>query len=278
MDMLGLNPLVKSASVYETINRQGECVAYDCRLIYMISGDLLISVGGEKPWHLSPGHLLYIPAGTPYRLKGHYFRAAVICFDPNFTTGANFDRIPPVPTAEFDKDFPLCPCPAPLKNSIHIEDLESERDTFIDMCNLFTSCEGRYRERVSAMLKLILIRAAETNDECALPSRMVDNLDKYIRENVSDEISNTEIGAIFGYHPFYVSKMLKDRKGQTLRQYIIGYRMKAAKRLLQLTEKSIGEIAEETGFTDASYFTKSFKSFFGITPKEYRNSFKDEFI
>ena len=72
--------------------------------------------------------------------------------------------------------------------------------------------------------------------------------------------------------------MLKDKKGITLRQYIINYRLKAAKRMLELTDKSAIEIAEETGFTDASYFAKSFKSAFGETPKEYRNKFKDNFI
>ena len=72
--------------------------------------------------------------------------------------------------------------------------------------------------------------------------------------------------------------MLKDKKGITLRQYIISYRFKAAKKLLALTDKTIAEIAEETGFTDASYFTKSFRAAFKITPKEYRNSFKDNFI
>ena len=103
-------------------------------------------------------------------------------------------------------------------------------------------------------------------------------IDNYIRDNCSDEISNTEIGAIFGYHPFYVSKVLKDKKGQTLRQYIISYRLKAAKRALELTDKSAAEIAEENGFTDASYFAKTFKAAFGITPKDYRNKFKEDFI
>ena len=118
----------------------------------------------------------------------------------------------------------------------------------------------------------------ELSDEHSLPSRMVEALDSYIRENVGDEISNTEIGAIFGYHPFYVSRMLKDKKGMTLRQYIIAYRLKAAKRMLELTKKSMAEIAEETGFTDASYFTKTFRQTFGMTPKEWRNKFKGEFI
>jgi len=72
--------------------------------------------------------------------------------------------------------------------------------------------------------------------------------------------------------------MLKDKKGQTLHQYIIAYRLKAARRQLELTSKSVAEIAEATGFTDASYFTKTFRSTFGMTPKEYRNKFKDEFI
>ena len=156
--------------------------------------------------------------------------------------------------------------------------MEGERETFIRMANIFTSGEGHYKAQLSAMLKLLLLKIVETSDENALPARMVEELDNYIRENVSDEISNTEIGAIFGYHPFYVSRMLKERKGMTLRQYIIAYRLKQAKRLLELSDKSAAEIAAECGFTDASYFAKTFKSAFGITPKEYRNKFKEDFI
>jgi two-component system response regulator YesN len=146
------------------------------------------------------------------------------------------------------------------------------------MNNIFTSAEGSYRAQISAMFKLVLLKIIETADDKALPARMVEELDNYIRENSGEEISNTEIGAIFGYHPFYVSRMLKERKGITLRQYIINYRLKNAKRLLELTDKSAAEIAQECGFTDASYFAKTFKSAFGMTPKEYRNGFKDEFI
>jgi two-component system response regulator YesN len=156
--------------------------------------------------------------------------------------------------------------------------MESERDTFIRIGNIATSAEGEWRAEVSAMVKLILLKLAETVSENALPSQMVEALDAYIRENCAEEISNTEIGAIFGYHPFYVSRMLKDKKGITLRQYIISYRLKAAKRMLELTQKSMAEIAEEVGFTDASYFTKTFRQAFGITPKEWRNKFKKEFI
>ena len=279
MDLTRLNPVVRSVSLYEKINKTDECIGYDCRLIYIISGDITASVGGEKLGHLSPGHLLYIPAGVSYRLKSKYMRAVVITFDPTDSHPLPEERLAPAPISEYNAEG----CHSDgvtggLGKWILLTDMESERDKFVRMANIFTSAEGHYKAQLSAMLKLILLKVMETADENALPARMVEELDNYIRENVSEEISNTEIGAIFGYHPFYVSRMLKERKGMTMRQYIISYRLKMAKKLLEVSDKSAAEIAAECGFTDASYFAKTFKSAFGLTPKEYRNGFKEEYI
>ena len=279
MDYIRLNPVIRSVSLYEKINRTDECVGYDCRVIYVISGEITATVGGDKLGHLSPGNLLYIPAGVSYKLKSKYVRAVVVTFDPFDTNPNPQERLSPVAVSEYDTA--LCHIEGidgALGKYILLPDMESERDVFIRMSNIFTSAEGQYRAQISAMFKLILLKIIETADENALPARMVEELDNYIRENVADEISNTEIGAVFGYHPFYVSRMLKERKGMTLRQYIISYRLKRAKRLLELSDKSASEIAEECGFTDASYFAKTFKGAFGMTPKEYRNKFKEEFI
>ena len=279
MDFTRLNPVVRSVSLYEKIGRSEECVGYDCRLIYVVSGDVSATVGDKKLSHMGPGNLIYIPAGVKYRLKSKYLRAVVITFDPTDDNPLPDERLNPAAVGEYDESLcHRCGVEGILGQVITLGDLESERDNFLRMANIFTSGEGHYRAQLSAMLKLILLRVIETADEDALPARMVEELDNYIRENVSDEISNTEIGAVFGYHPFYVSRILKERRGMTLRQYIISYRLKMAKKLLETTDRSAGEIAEECGFTDASYFAKTFKAAFGITPKEYRNSFKDEFI
>ena len=279
MDYTRLNPIVRSVSLYERINRTEECVSYDTKMIYLISGELTAAVDGEKAWRMSVGNLLFIPAGTPYKLKSKYLRAVVLSFDMTDARPEPAERIPPVAVDEYDAALAHTDgLFSPFDKWIKLDDMESERDTFIRMANIFTSAEGSYRAQISAMLKLILLKISEAVSEDALPARMVEELDKYIAENASDEISNTEIGAIFGYHPFYVSQMLKERKGQTLRQYIIAYRLKLSKRMLELTEKSAADIAEACGFTDASYFAKTFKAAFGLTPKEYRNSFKEDFI
>ena len=279
MNFTNLNPVVRTVSLYEKINRTDECVAYDSRLFYIVSGDVTAVVGGVKLGHLSAGHMVYVPAGTPYKLKGQYLRMVAIAFDPMADMAEPQDAIKPVPTAEYDPALShICEDLSPLDKMIHLEDMESERDTFLGLVSLFTSAEGLYRAQCSAIVKQLILKIVETVDEHALPARMVEALDKYIRENAGDDISNTEIGAIFGYHPFYISKVLKDRKGTTLKQYIIAYRLKLAKKLLCESAKSVNEISEECGFNDPSYFTKTFKSAFGMTPKEYRNLSKDDFI
>ena len=278
MDLSSLNPFIRSVALYETPRKSGERIGYDARVIYMISGDAAMSVDGLGSLHLTPGKLLYIPSGTKYSIKAQYMRAVVVTFDLS-TDSKDISRVIAPDAPENFKAESAHPCNiSPLDRALILEDAESERDNFINMSNIAISAEGAYRERISAELKLILIKLCESVCENALPSRMVDTLDSYIRENCHDEISNTEIGAIFGYHPFYVSRVLKDKKGMTLRQYIISHKLKIAKAMLENTKKSIAEIAEETGFTDASYFTKTFKSAFGISPKDYKANFKEEYI
>ncbi len=279
MNLNKLNPTIHLIATYEKLERTEPCISYDSKIIYLISGELTYSIKSGKKERLSPGNLLYIPAGTQYQLKSKYMRAVVVAFDFTDERGCAGEWLAPVTEAEFKPE--LCRLPSgfeAFEKVILLSDVEAERDNFIRMSNIFTSAEGFYLAELSAMLKLVLLKIAEHSDANALPSSMVENLDGYIRDNIHDEISNTELGAIFGYHPFYISKMLKDKKGITLHQYVIQYRIKYALSMLKYSDKSIADIADETGFTDASYFTKSFKAQFGMTPKEYRNKFKDDFI
>lgn len=279
MDLDRLNPYVRRASLLETDTAGDFRTAPDARCFFSLSGDLAFEIEGEKKKHLTPGNFLYLPAGTVYKLKSKYFRAVVLNFDLTYEEGAPADRLSayPLPLPE-GAAIRRTEDAAPFDRPLYIEDMAAEKDAFLRMANLFVSALGDYRATVSALLKLELLRVAEITDENALPTRMVEAMDEYIREHCGEELSNTEIGAIFGYHPFYVSQMLKKKAGITLHQYIIAYRLKAARSLLENTGKTVIDIADETGFTDASYFTKMFKASYGVTPKEFRNSLKEEIL
>jgi len=54
--------------------------------------------------------------------------------------------------------------------------------------------------------------------------------------------------------------------------YIADFKLLKAKALLKETDKTIAEVAYETGFNNPSYFTTFFKQKTNQTPSEWRNS------
>ena len=259
-----LTPTICSAAIYDRKTKRGKRpvrAAGDARLIYIFSGEVSLSVSDNKTLRLGSGSLVYIPSALPFALKGQYMRAAMIAFDPSGEAGQG-----------------SAVCEPPFDKLIHIDEFESIWKDVEQVCELFLAEDEYSVAKAAALFKLLLIKIVEVADERALPLRMTETLDEYIKEHAGEEISNTEIGAMFGYHPFYVSTVIKERRGMTLRQYVITHRLRLAKNLLRFTDNTIAEIAEETGFTDASYFTKSFKAAFGETPKEWRTKIEEDFI
>ncbi len=58
--------------------------------------------------------------------------------------------------------------------------------------------------------------------------------------------------------------------GISPKQYILKLRLNVAIELLLQGNKSVQEIATETGFEDAKYFSRIFKKQFGVPPSQYR--------
>jgi len=98
---------------------------------------------------------------------------------------------------------------------------------------------------------------------------LVQRIAKYISENVTDDLSLSQLSKRYALSPFYLSRVFKEVTGIGLNEYINISRITAAERLLQDTNKSIGEIAAECGYNDSNYFAAVFKRLRGITPKKY---------
>jgi YesN/AraC family two-component response regulator len=94
----------------------------------------------------------------------------------------------------------------------------------------------------------------------------------YIHEHFRERMTNDTIAAEFGYHPNYVSYMVKRATGMPVHRYVLHVRLMNAANLLENTAVSIGEIAAACGFCDTAYFSGYFKKHFGISPSKYRKS------
>jgi AraC-like DNA-binding protein len=79
----------------------------------------------------------------------------------------------------------------------------------------------------------------------------------------------------FGISSNYISEYFKAQIGQSLQEYIIDYKLKLIETRLKFTDMQINEIVHELGFSDASHLNRIFKKYKGISPSEYKKSFKN---
>lgn len=80
----------------------------------------------------------------------------------------------------------------------------------------------------------------------------------------------TELAEHFGYHPKYVTALLKQMTGLSFKQLQIRERIKHAAVLLEKTDASIQEIARQTGAGNLSAFYKDFQQQYGMLPAAWR--------
>lgn len=92
----------------------------------------------------------------------------------------------------------------------------------------------------------------------------------YISQNFSSPITLEETANYVHLNPAYFSTIFKQSCGSSFKEYLNMVRIEESKRLLANTDYSIIDIAVATGFEDQSYFSKVFKKYTGLTPKQYR--------
>ena len=94
--------------------------------------------------------------------------------------------------------------------------------------------------------------------------------DNYNRKLTLGEIADREHLSIY-----YLSHVIKEATGLSFQDLLSYIRVEESERLLLGTNKKIGAIAEETGFSAVRYYIKHFEHWFGMHPAEYREQNKD---
>ncbi|MBR2878802.1 MAG: helix-turn-helix domain-containing protein [Clostridia bacterium] len=97
----------------------------------------------------------------------------------------------------------------------------------------------------------------------------------YIMDNLNEKISITDFADKLKISRVYLHKLFVDNYGKTPTRFIKDMRVRNAKTLLTLTDKSITEIATSCGFENPVYFAEVFKSHEGVSPSQYRKKQKE---
>lgn len=94
----------------------------------------------------------------------------------------------------------------------------------------------------------------------------------FIWEHYAEELTLADIAASAGVSVRTCSRAFKEQLNTTTFRYLMEYRVWQAAKMLTETDKTIVDICYDCGFSDPSYFAKTFRSITGSTPVVYRKN------
>ena len=136
--------------------------------------------------------------------------------------------------------------------------------------------EYEIREKLSRLFLVLAKNRTELeSDNRQDSSQEMQHLKKmirYIQNNYMESISLKQLSETANICEREVQRSFHNIIQQSPIQYLIHYRIEKACHMLDSGEQSIIDISNSCGFSSPSYFTKTFKSIVGCTPREYRNT------
>ena len=100
----------------------------------------------------------------------------------------------------------------------------------------------------------------------------------YIDEHIDEDLSLESVAKVALYSPFHFHRIFKAVIGETLNSYVNRRRIeKIALELMHKNEVSIAELSLQYGFSSNSSFTRAFKSFYGVSPTDFRKQLPGKF-
>ena len=100
--------------------------------------------------------------------------------------------------------------------------------------------------------------------------QIVKNVIDYINNNIKDATLE-KAAMVVNLSPNYLSRILKEKSGRSFTDYLVERRMKRAAELLKEIGYKHYEIAYQVGFDNPKNFTRAFKQYYHMTPREYRD-------
>ena len=100
--------------------------------------------------------------------------------------------------------------------------------------------------------------------------REIETVKQYIYEHYDQELSTELLAEQVYLAPSYLSHIFKKETGQNLSKFIKALRMEKAKQMLEESHNKIVNISYAVGYPNVSYFCKSFREYYGVSPQKYR--------
>ena len=124
--------------------------------------------------------------------------------------------------------------------------------------------------------EIVTLPASESAAILDKVDQLAEALHKYMEEEMAflqPDISIEKVSAHLGTNRFYISRLVNVEQAMSFRDYVNSLRIGFAKKYMtEHPEATQEQIAEECGFSSASYFNRKFKHLTGLSPQDWKNS------
>lgn len=184
-----------------------------------------------------------------------------------------------------------------LKNNFFITDMEDEEDDSLERIRELlaiigleflekeSGSERRIIESVHSLIDCMIadfqyyamedgkfVNASKSKGNQILAER-VNRITDYLYNNYTRRLTLGEIAEREHLSIFYLSHVIKEATGLSFQDLLNFIRVEESEKLLLGTDKKIGTISIESGFSAVRYYIKYFSKWFGMHPTEYRNTY-----
>ena len=252
-----LNPYIYSVRSFTEESPPEGCDTH-CRILYSRSATFTVELMHESV-KFYKNSFLYLPANTTYSLGAIATGedAVEIVFD--LYCGRVQD------SGAVEEKNPFAEREIWFADAMH---LSSELD---NLYAIWQSEEPFFEDICSAKLKIILLKML-SNDIGAVrgaSNMRIRHALRYIEAHYAEQITNEEIAASVGLHPYYLSRLVKEECGVSLHRYLLEYRLSVGASMLEEGEENVENISAQCGFSYCSHFISAFRSRYGMSPKMY---------
>ncbi|MDA3731908.1 AraC family transcriptional regulator [Niameybacter massiliensis] len=256
-----------------------------CIVRYILSGSAIFFVDG-KEFKVTVGDIVYLPVGC--RLSCHALNEDFQFYSMRFATSVNYNN------GDLLTDYFYVPTIIKDQGELgrqyfdHIYQwVKSESETkmfrvrgYLDLLIGYMIEQGKKdaSQKMSAPFfeqdfTLERIKTRIQQSDVQLDSRIQVVID-YIILHPSEQYTILEMSRMAELSESRFRTLFKKQVGKKPLEYLNEIRMMTAARKLLISGDNISDIAYEIGFEDPNYFSRIFKKYFCMTPKQYRDNAK----
>jgi signal transduction histidine kinase/ligand-binding sensor domain-containing protein/DNA-binding response OmpR family regulator len=243
------------------IEDNAELMDFICNLL-TADYELLTATDGEKAWNIVQETLpdlilsdVLMPGISGYKFCAKIKNDPAFCHIPVILLTAKSTPTDQIEGLEQGADAYIC-------KPFHVDYL------LLTIKNLFMM-RDRLRQYYST---------PQTKEETPVPVRLnaydrkfMDKMMLLLEKELDNPEFNVDaIGRELGFSRTAFYRKIKGLTDMTPIDFLRSYRLRRAAEMLQQNEGSLTDVSEKTGFSSYSYFSKSFRKHFGVTPKNYK--------